>query len=58
VEVEDMLHTHHIFRDFVGNYTLYGVESWIEELQRMWQIFQFLCCNYRFFEAPPAFSSI
>ncbi|GAU51138.1 hypothetical protein TSUD_300710 [Trifolium subterraneum] len=35
VEVEDMFHTHHIFRDFVGNYTLYGAESWIKELQRM-----------------------
>ncbi|GAU12507.1 hypothetical protein TSUD_377580 [Trifolium subterraneum] len=35
VEVEDMLHTHHIFRDFVGNYTLYGAESWIKEFQRM-----------------------
>ncbi|KAK2448342.1 homeobox-leucine zipper protein HDG11 [Trifolium repens] len=35
VEVEDMLHTHQIFRDFVGSYILYGAESWIKELQRM-----------------------
>ncbi|XP_045792096.1 homeobox-leucine zipper protein ROC8-like [Trifolium pratense] len=35
VEVEDMLHTHQIFKDFVRNYNLYGAESWIKELQRM-----------------------
>ncbi|PNY06781.1 putative homeobox leucine zipper protein [Trifolium pratense] len=39
VEVEDMLHTHHIFRDFVVNNTLYGAESWIKELQRMCERF-------------------
>ncbi|GAU22865.1 hypothetical protein TSUD_376760 [Trifolium subterraneum] len=35
VEVEDMVHTHRMFRDFVANNNLYGAESWIKELQRM-----------------------
>ncbi|GAU51814.1 hypothetical protein TSUD_416010 [Trifolium subterraneum] len=35
VEVEDMVYTHRMFRDFVANNNLYGAESWIKELQRM-----------------------
>ncbi|XP_024632687.1 homeobox-leucine zipper protein HDG11 [Medicago truncatula] len=35
VEVEDKIHTHYVYRDLVGNYNLYGAESWIKELQRM-----------------------
>ncbi|RHN72899.1 putative START-like domain-containing protein [Medicago truncatula] len=35
VEVEDKIHTHYVYRDLVGEYNLYGAESWIKELQRM-----------------------
>jgi hypothetical protein len=35
VELEDKIHTHYIYSDLVSNYTLYGAESWIKELQRM-----------------------
>jgi len=35
VEVEDKIYTHYVYRDLVGNYNLYGAESFIKELQRM-----------------------
>nr|XP_027187843.1 homeobox-leucine zipper protein HDG11-like [Cicer arietinum] len=35
VEVNDEIHTHHLYKDLIGTHNLYGAESWIKELQRM-----------------------
>lgn len=35
MEVNDEIHTHHLYKDLIGTHNLYGAESWIKELQRM-----------------------